>query len=157
MAKDEVLTEEKPQVIGVPDCPETIGALQPLPRDVRLKWKKAFAEALKEAQGQYPDDALAQLTEAYREANKIFRVKEPKDHKDARQIPDWQVMRRQEVPYGDLPDHVKKDVRREFGRESGVYLEVYAIDGRQYFFELPETEPKKPAKQQQPADPGATS
>src|SRR5690242_18947053 len=113
--KDEVLDEKAPAFV-TPECPETVGALAPVPNSVRKQWKETFEEALEEAQRDFPDNPLLQLEAALREANRIFRVKEPTSHEDAHAIPELQVMCRQQVSYSDLPEHARVQVRNEFGR-----------------------------------------
>jgi hypothetical protein len=87
-----------------------------LPASLQKKWTETFTAALKQAQGDHPDDVPAQTASALREANRMLRVPEPESYEDAKRLAEWQVLLR---------------------RESEGQLKITTIDGRKYAFEIP--------------------
>lgn len=121
----------------VPDPPEHVGALADVPEDVQAKWKKAYAEAYESAGGTEGVDESTAKALGLREANRLIRVKEPKSYEDAVAVPDWQVMKREELSYKDLPVHAQREVKSAGGSKSGTYLRLYTTDGKEHFFAVP--------------------
>jgi hypothetical protein len=142
MAKDEKLEFE------VPNPPEHTGALAELPATVKKAWRAAYSATYIKAAAD-TENSSERHGIALREANRLIKVEEPEDHEDAYEIPDWQVMKREEVEYKDMPKHAQDEVKAADGRKSGQYVRVYTTDGKEYFFPVPE-------KKAKPAEPKGT-
>src|SRR5579872_5643028 len=117
--------------IEIPAPPEHYGALAEIPSEVRERWKARYAEVIGDACEEY-EEMQQQLTpeilqgiarNALREANRLLRVSEPQSYADACALPDWQVMKREELAYKKLPAHerhrLKSQERRLASRRSG--------------------------------------
>jgi hypothetical protein len=108
--------EPKVTAAEIPPAPEVVGALAPLPEAKRREWRDTYAKALKQAKIDVPEDGMEQRTRALKEANRMFRVEEPLNYKDAMALEPWQVMKRQ---------------------QEGERLHVVLIDSRGHFFPVP--------------------
>jgi hypothetical protein len=97
-----------------------------LPAALKAEWKKSYAVALKKAQADIPDSAMAQAQYALREANRLLQVPEIKNYKAAMELP---------------PHHI---VKREVVKgEEGHELQLVTSDGKKYKFPAPEPEAAK--------------
>ncbi|HKT25520.1 MAG TPA: hypothetical protein VJR04_13005 [Terriglobales bacterium] len=123
---------------AMPECPRTRGALEEVPESVKQEWRDAF---IREFFRWYGPGSSLDLQEcakrAHHKASAMFRVERPETIEEARTIPEWKLLRRQELDFSDLPSHAQSEIRECKGRASGAYLEVFTIDGGQYFFEVP--------------------
>jgi hypothetical protein len=81
---------------SIPEPPEIVGALAPLPSAKRREWREAYGAAFKQAAIDSPGDESAQRQAALRDANRIFRVGEPGSLAEARALGEWQLIRRSE-------------------------------------------------------------
>ncbi len=123
---------------AMPECPRTRGALEKVPESVKQEWRDAF---IREFFRWYGPGSSLDLQEcakrAHRKANAMFRAERPETIEEASTIPEWKLLRRQELDFSDLPPHAQSEMRERKARASGAYLEVFTIDGGQYFFEVP--------------------
>lgn len=108
----------------IPEPPPVMSALAPVPAQIREKWRKIYADKLKEELDDEPDREVAMRREnverrhwkALRQANKLFEVPDCASHKDAMALEDWQV--------------IVREVR-------GSELVVVTIDAKKYRFPVP--------------------
>jgi hypothetical protein len=121
----------------VPNPPDHSLALAEIPADVQKKWKDTYSKAFERAAAD-TENASERHGTALREANRLIKVQEPEDHEQAYAIPTWQLMKREEIEYKDLPQHAKAEVKALDGRKSGQYVRVYTTDGKEHFFPIPE-------------------
>lgn len=121
--------------VHIPDPPQHTHALTNVPRDVQLQWKSAYEKAYLSAVKSGEEFPHSVATSA---ANRLLDVKQPRSHEEALAIPDWQVMKREEIDYANLPLHGRIALR-----DAGVtttdskILFVCTTDGKQHFFPLP--------------------
>lgn len=132
-------TEEESvrSILGsIPECPRNRGALENIPEKVREQWTADFIREFLDRRKRTPNHGIAEYVRlANWAANRCFSVVPPDTIEAARSIPGWQLLRRREVGFDELPAHV----RSEAEQASSLYLEVFTIDGGQYFFPIPET------------------
>lgn len=67
-----------------------------LPKKQAAEWRKRYADALKEAQTDFPDDESQQRIVAMKEANKLLRVPAPASAAEIDKLEDHQVIKRGE-------------------------------------------------------------
>lgn len=126
---------------SMPECPRTVGAIQEIPDAAKQEWRDAFVREFfrwHDPASHWKDDLQECAKRAHHRASEMFRVERPETIEGARAIPDWKLLRRQELDFSDLPPHAQSEVREQKARTSGQYLEVFTIDGGQYFFPIPE-------------------
>ncbi len=110
--------------IAVPEPPPVAG----LPENVKKQWKETYLAAYKQAQIDQSTESNMWPQTATREANRILRVPELTGYEQAKALPAWQIVHRDE-----------RDGR----------LRVVTSDGRKYLFDVPKAPadaPKAPAK-----------
>lgn len=105
-----------PERVEVPAAPSF------LPPELKKKWEGAYADGLKQAQEDSPNDLATQKQAAAREANRLVRVPECKSAADVKALADWQVIRREEV---------------------GGQIKCVTIDGKKYAFDVTAPAPAK--------------
>jgi hypothetical protein len=102
-----------------------------LPASVEKQWSKAYEDAFKEAQNDWPDDVPAQKQQALREANRILKTPEITSYSQAMGIEGWHF------------------VLREASKD-GKTLRVVTRHGKKYTFDIP-AKAQKAASDQKPA------
>jgi hypothetical protein len=112
------MAEEK-QVVEIP-APHA-----GLPDSVQKKWKLAYAQGFKDAQDDFPEDAVQQKQAALRAANKTLRVEDPTNYGEAMKLEDWHFVRRSPS-------------------EDGKTLHVVTRHGKLFSFPIPDKEQKQP-------------
>lgn len=124
---------------SIPNPPIHEHALDLVPSEVQANWKASYAKHYKRAAGN-GRDGMSAHAEALREANRLVAVETPTDHEDAYAIPDWQIMKREEVEFVNLPLHARRDLREagHAGHAGCKYVRVYTSDGKEHFFPIPE-------------------
>ena len=115
--------------IQIPDAPTLLGFSEKR----RAEWKQSWVDAFTQAQVDHPGDETTQRAVATREANRIFRVKEPKTYEEAMRLEDWQIVKRV---------------------EEGANLKVVTIDGKKYLLPIP---PARASSNAQQEDKGAAA
>ncbi len=114
--------------VDIPHLPRHHHSLQDIPPAIRDQWAKAYERAFRaaiEAREDFPNQV------ALGEANKVLAVQEPTSYADAIALPKWQLMKREERIYAELPDHLK---RRAQGAEK--YLHIVTTDGKEHVFPI---------------------
>ncbi len=96
----------------IPMAPQFPG----LPESKQREWRELYAKALKQAKIDHPEDGMEQRAVATREANRIFRVDELRNYREAMALESWQVLHLQQM---------------------GDQLKVVTIDGKKYSFDVP--------------------
>jgi hypothetical protein len=109
--------------IQVPDAPGL------LPAGLQKKWRAAYAAAFKEAQNDFPEDAIQQRQTALREANRLLRVTPPTDYKSAMDLPDYLI-------HSSVDRDGKAVSSRQIDEKKGE-LKLVTIDGKKYRFPAP--------------------
>lgn len=102
--------------VTIPEPPEIVGALAPLPRAKKDEWRESYGEAFEQAAVDSPGDESAQRQAAQRAANRIFRVGKPTSYAAAASLEGWQLLSR---------------------LEQDGKLTIVTIDGAKYSFDVP--------------------
>ena len=120
--------------IQVPDFPEMPTAMGAAPFAVKEQWAKTYAEGIKQARIDAPEDVKAHHQSALKEANRMFRISEPISYKEALAMDDWKLTERM---------------------ERNGKLVVKTIDGKDYSFAIPGAVSDGPKQKTPKPDPSA--
>lgn len=118
----------EPIKVDIPHLPRHHQSLQAIPLAIRDQWAKAYERAFRsavESREEFPNSV------ALSEANKLLAVPEPKNYSDAIALPKWQLMKREERIYAELPDHLKRRVQ-----SAERYLHIVTTDGKEHVFPI---------------------
>lgn len=120
---------------SIPECPRVRAALADVPAEAKAQWRADFVNAfLRSREGASYRDVREHTKFAHHVANRPFRVEGPDTIDEARAIPEWKLLRRQEIERNELPEYAQAEVE-----PASRYLELFTIDGGRYFFPIPET------------------
>lgn len=134
----ETETERTVHVIEKPNFPEHFSA------ERQAQWHTTFVDALEQSKVDSPEGAFHHQT-ARREANRHFRVPILKSYADAMRLDRWQYKERKTIG---------ADRIAALGYEPqgpGEHLAVVTIDGKKYFFAVPQRAAREAAAPAAPA------
>jgi hypothetical protein len=82
--------------VNIPAFPVIAGALAEVPESVKKAWRETYLKAHRQSELDSPLQPGAHPQVARKAANALLQVNKPTSYEEAMDLPDWQVMKRQE-------------------------------------------------------------